>query len=75
MDKKIREGGIYYNREYDMIYYVISVYGVAMHFINTLLYSGDIDKKEYENDKLVEHYDDVEEGLIEFIKRFSCIKK
>lgn len=75
MSQKIQKGGIYYNDEYSTHYYVLRSDEANTHFINSLLYSDDIDTKECNNDTLIKHYDDVEEGLIEFIKYFSYLKK
>lgn len=71
----MQKGGIYYIHEYSMHYYVLDSDEVNTHFINSLLYSDDINTEECKNDVLIKHYDDVEEGLIEFIKCFSYLKK
>lgn len=71
MIHNIQKGSIYYNYEYNTHYYILYSDEVNTHFINSLLYSDDIDTEKCKNDVLIKHYDDVEEGMIEFIKHFS----
>lgn len=67
----IQKGDIYYSHENDIHYYILDSDEVNTHFINSLLYSDNIDTEDCKNDVLIKHYDDVEEGLIDFIKEFS----